>query len=64
MAILPLLVFIFMISTLVVLVIGLIFMALGNELNEKYGNKLMTLRVTLQTITLCLLAVYFLSHNT
>ncbi|MFV9879915.1 MAG: HIG1 domain-containing protein [Rickettsiales endosymbiont of Dermacentor nuttalli] len=64
MVILPLLIFIFMISTVVMLVLGLIFMALGNKLNAKYGNKLMNARVTLQTITLCLLVLYFLFRNT
>ncbi len=37
-----------MAATLVVLIIGIVLMGRGGEVNRKYSNKLMTLRVVLQ----------------
>lgn len=51
-------------SVLGVLVIGIVSMIKGGEFNEKYGNKLMQLRVSLQGVALALLALaYFASHS-
>lgn len=51
----------FAILTLLVLIVGIFFMAKGGESNKKYSNKLMTLRVILQALTIVLLGVaYFL----
>lgn len=36
------------------LVVGLVAMVKGGEFNEKYGNKLMRMRVTLQGVALAL----------
>lgn len=46
-----------MCATLVSLVLGLTVMAKGGELNQKYGNKMMRLRVVLQGIALVLFAL-------
>ena len=40
-----------------VLVAGVVLMARGGEVNRKYGNKMMVLRVTLQGLALVLLGV-------
>ena len=48
------------IATLAILITGISFMAFGGKLNEKYGNKLMALRVTMQALAiLALLLMYF-----
>lgn len=49
-----------MLATLVVLIIGIGFMARGGEANRKYGNKLMVARVTLQSLALVVLAILLL----
>jgi len=43
-----------MVLVLASLVVGLVAMIKGGEFNEKYGNKLMRMRVTLQGIALAL----------
>lgn len=54
----------FMIATLLVLVIGIIFMAIGGKLDKKYANKLMSMRVLLQAISIaCLGLMYILYHS-
>ena len=40
---------------------GIVLMAKGGELNQKYGNKLMQARVWMQGIAIGLLALAFLS---
>jgi Hypoxia induced protein conserved region len=49
-----------MLATLVVLVMGVISMMRGGESNRKNGNKLMSLRVGLQGLTVAVLGVLFL----
>jgi|GEM_PF-1527323 len=44
-----------------VLVAGVVLMGVGGKLNEKYSNRLMTLRVTLQALTIFLLAALFMA---
>jgi len=51
---------VFMIATLLVLVAGIVLMMKGGTLNEKYGNRLMVARVTLQGLTIALLGLFFL----
>ena len=46
-----------MAATLVVLMIGIGVMARGGEVNRKYSNKLMTLRVVLQGCALIVVAL-------
>lgn len=54
----------FMIATLLALVAGIIFMAIGGKLDKKYANKLMSLRVLLQAISIaCLGLMYILYHH-
>lgn len=48
-----------MIATAVALIMGITLMARGGTANLKYGNKMMVLRVTLQGLTLLLLAILF-----
>ncbi len=52
-----------MISTLIVLIIGIAVMMKGGEFNQKYGNKLMSARVILQGIALLFLALAVLTKN-
>ncbi|WP_375326600.1 HIG1 domain-containing protein [Candidatus Tisiphia endosymbiont of Nemotelus uliginosus] len=47
--------------TSLVLVIGLIGMIVGGKFEKKFSSKLMSLRVLLQAITVCLLAFLYLS---
>ena len=56
---LPLPVIILMIATIVVLVAGLVLMAVGGKVNEKYSNKLMTARVLLQAAAIIMLGAMF-----
>ena len=49
-------------STLLVLIVGLLLMAKGGELNKKYGNKLMVARVALQALALAMLFILYLTH--
>lgn len=48
-------------ATILVLLIGVFVMARGGELNRKYGNKLMRLRIVAQVtvVALFLLAIWF-----
>lgn len=49
-----------MLATVVVLVVGVVMMTKGGESNRKYGNKLMTLRVTLQGVAIAIMGILFL----
>ena len=57
-SILPYLIGVFAVGTLAVLVAGLVTMTGGERVHDKYGNVLMRWRVTLQGITLALLALH------
>lgn len=46
-----------MLATAVVLFVGMFAMAKGGEFNQKYGNKLMALRVTCQGAAIALVAL-------
>ena len=49
-------------AVLGVLILGIVSMARGGELNKKYGNRLMRARVGLQGLALAMLALaYFTS---
>ncbi|MGH1377694.1 MAG: twin transmembrane helix small protein [Alphaproteobacteria bacterium] len=62
--ILSILILLSLTSVVIVLFIGIISMIKGGKFNEKYGNKLMRLRVALQGLTILLLALaYFLAQN-
>jgi hypothetical protein len=50
-----------MLATFVVMVGGIVVMAKGGNFNQKYGNRLMQLRVTLQALTLVAFAILALS---
>jgi hypothetical protein len=53
----------FMLATLVVLVTGILLMAKGGKVNEKYSNRLMIARVVLQAMAVLLLGLmYFVKH--
>ena len=54
------LILVFMLLTMIVLTIGLLFMARGGKLNQKYSNKLMFLRVAFQGITIALIGLIYL----
>lgn len=62
--ILSILILLSLASVVIVLFIGIISMMKGGTFNEKYGNKLMQLRVALQGLTILLLALaYFLAQS-
>lgn len=46
-----------MVVTALVLIMGIISMSRGGEVNKKYGNRLMRMRVLFQGITLSLFAI-------
>ena len=52
----------FAFATVGVLFTGIVSMFRGGEFNRRYGNKLMRARVTLQFITLVLLALLFFAR--
>lgn len=52
-----------MAATALVLIIGIATMIRGGEFNQKYGNKMMVLRVAFQGGTLLLLGILFLISN-
>jgi len=45
------------------LAVGLFAMVRGGDFNEKYGNKLMRMRVTLQGVALALFVLAVLAQN-
>lgn len=51
------------ISVFAVLILGIVSMAKGGELNKKYGNKLMQARVMLQGTALLLLTIAYFSSQ-
>ncbi|MDC0865036.1 HIG1 domain-containing protein [Rickettsiaceae bacterium] len=54
-------VLIFVMLTSVALILGLVAMASGGNINKKYGTKLMSLRVIFQAVSLLsLLILYFM----
>ena len=57
MDILTVLLFVAMLATLAVLVVGLAGFFRGGEFNRKYGNRLMRARVALQALALVLLVL-------
>lgn len=52
-----------MILTLLVLIIGIIFMASGGKLNKKYASKLMAARVIFQFLAIAALFILFASSG-
>lgn len=48
-----------MAAIVAVLVAGVVLMGIGGKANEKYGNRLMVARVTLQALILALLLLMF-----
>ena len=52
-----------MLATAAVLVTGLALMARGGEVNRKYSNKMMTLRVALQAAALVVMAALLLTKK-
>ena len=63
MDILTVLLFVAMLATLGVLVVGLAGFFHGGEFNRKYGNRLMRARVALQALALVLLALVLMTHG-
>lgn len=50
-----------MMATVGVLLSGIVLMGIGGKANERYSNKLMVARVTLQGLVLMLIALLFMS---
>jgi len=50
-------------AVVLVLVVGVIGMARGVEFNEKYGNKMMRLRVGLQALAVILVVLFVLAAS-
>ncbi|MDA0674943.1 MAG: twin transmembrane helix small protein [Proteobacteria bacterium] len=57
--VLPYLIGLALVSTLAVLVVGIIGMSRGSEFNRRHANTLMRLRVGMQAMCVALLALYF-----
>jgi len=57
------LIMILMLAVVGVLMTGVVLMGLGGKANEKYANKLMVARVSLQAMVLLLLALLFFAGN-
>lgn len=56
--------FIMMCVTLGILILGIVFMALGNKLNITYGTKLMCMRILSQALAVIAIGVlYFLQRK-
>lgn len=55
------LIFIGMLLTLAVLLLGIISMVAGPRISDKYGNRLMVARVVLQGLTLLALGLMFMA---
>ena len=53
------LIIILLIAVVAVLVAGVVIMGVGGKANEKYSNRLMVARVTLQALVLLLLVMLF-----
>ncbi len=49
-----------LVAVVAVLVAGVVLMGMGNKANEKYANKLMIARVSLQGLAVVLLVVMFM----
>jgi len=56
-------VFTLMLGTFGVLMAGIVLMGVGGSTNLKYGNKLMTARVSFQGLVLVMLALIFFIGN-
>ena len=52
-----------MIATVIVLVIGVVLMAIGGKTNDKYSNKLMVARVSLQAVAIILLGLVYMLYK-
>lgn len=48
-----------LIATLGILLAGLVLMGIGGKLNEKYANRLMSLRVLFQALAIIVLVLLF-----
>ncbi len=59
-AVLPYLIGLSLLAVLATLLTGLITMGRGGDVNKRYGNKLMRLRVILQAVTIALFVLYML----
>lgn len=56
--------FLFILITMIVLLLGLLSMAGGDKISQKFGTKLMTLRVVSQALAiLSLILFYFFSSK-
>ena len=52
-----------LVAVLVTLVVGVLGMLRGGTFNQRYGNKLMRLRVGLQFLALALIVLAYLAHR-
>jgi len=50
-------------AVMLVLIVGVIGMARGSAFNEKYGNKMMRLRVGLQALAVILVVLFVLAAS-
>jgi len=58
------LLFLFIVITMMILLLGLLSMAGGDKISKKFGTKLMTLRVVFQALAiLALIIFYFFSSK-
>ena len=58
------LLFLFIMITTMILLLGILSMAGGDKISKKFGTKLMTLRVVFQALAILALVIfYFSSHK-
>jgi hypothetical protein len=51
-----------MVITLCVVIAGVVILSTNKKLNQKYGNKLMTLRVAMQAMIIIMIACLYFIH--
>ena len=56
------LIVILMVITLCVVIAGVVILSTNKKLNQKYGNKLMTLRVAMQAMIIIMIACLYFIH--
>jgi hypothetical protein len=53
------LLFLFIVITMMILLLGVLSMAGGDKISKKFGTKLMTLRVVFQALTILVLIIFY-----
>ena len=57
------LLFLFIIVTMLILLVGVLSMAGGDKISKKFGTKLMTLRVVFQALAILALIIFYFGNS-